>query len=580
MTYRRLLAFLRPYLPRLALGVVLAVAQAVVLLAIPLLIQWVMDDGFAAGGADLGLILSAGALLVGVYLVYLGIALWGRHVTLGSVKRGVEEIRSRLLVEIVGSSRASVGRHDTSVLQAILVHDTERVDRLGNAVVSMLLPSSLVVVGVTVALAILNPILLASLMVVMPGVVAINRVLSRRMWAGIGAYHRSLEGYSQRLRRLFDFLDVTRAHAAETLELDTQRAEIAELRTNSHRMAWMASAFNLLMETLTGGAIVIVLVVGGVLLSSGLIDYAALLAFVVAAGILRSHLRQALTSLPDVRQGIAGLRSLRRLTRSLENPPYRGTAAFEFDGSVSLRQVSFSYAALDDATPETGNTFAALFRDIDLNLRPGTITLLQGPNGAGKTTLIYLILGFYRPTSGALYASGRAYDDIDLSLLRSQTSLLFQDSPIFDGTVWENVQYGARAGANGANGDGESGGDLGPTHRTQIEEAAELAGLEPVLANLPQGWDTRVGEHGTRLSGGQRRRIALARAFARKPRLLLLDEPTTHLDTAAIDTLRSALPNLNPSPATLIVSHDNALTDLAHEVLVLDQAGRIAAAAR
>ena len=312
----------------------------------------------------------------------------------------------------------------------------------------------------------------------MPAVVVVNRLLSRRMWRGIGAYHRSLEGYTRRLRRLFDSLDIARAHAGEEWELDAQRAEIAALRTNSHRVAWMTSAFNLLMETLTGGSIVIVLIVGGALLSAGSIDYATLLSFVVAAGILRNHLRQALISLPEVREGVAGLRSLRSLVHSLDHPPYRGIATFDFDGSVALRGVSFDYAHLDaddgtDALARGTSAPKPLFRDIDLDLRPGTITLLQGPNGTGKTTLIYLILGFYRPSAGALYASGRLpYDDIDLSILRSRTSLLFQDSPIFDGTVWDNVRYGAVASVNG-----------------RIEEAAALAGLSP-RAGIPPA---RVG---------------------------------------------------------------------------------------
>ncbi|MFP4485165.1 MAG: ABC transporter ATP-binding protein [Spirochaetaceae bacterium] len=571
-----ILARLRPYLPRLFLGVVLSVLQAGILLTVPLLLGHAMEDGFGSDGANIEVIVRSAVLLVGVYMCYLGTALWGRHVTLTSVKRGVAELRSALLRSLLRSSRASVGRHDTSVLQTVLVHDTERVDRLGNAVVSKLLPSLLAVGGVTVVLAFLSPVLLAGLLVVMPAVVVVNRLLNRRMWRRIGAYHRSLEGYTRRLRRLFDTLDLARAHAGEEWELDAQRAEIAALRTNSHRVAWMASAFNLFMETLTGGSIIIVLIVGGVLLSAGSIGYAELLSFVVAAGILRNHLRQALTSVPEVREGIAGVRSLRSLVYSLDHPPYRGTRHVDFDGSVSLRRVSFSYAPVDD--PESGRVGppAPLFADIDLDLRPGKITLLQGPNGAGKTTLIYLILGFYRPSAGALYASGLPYDDIDLSILRSRTSLLFQDSPIFDGTVWENVRYGAVAPGNGRKPQDACIPDV--ELRSQIEEAAALAGLTPVLDSLPQGWETSVGEHGVRLSGGQRRRIALARAFARKPRLLLLDEPTTHLDTSAIDTLRSALPNLDPPPATLIVSHDSALTDLAHEVLTLDQTGRIAAA--
>ena len=145
--YADFLTRLRPYLPRLSLGVVLSVLQAGILLTVPVLLRHAMEDGFATDGADIRVIVRSALLLIGVYVCYLATALWGRHTTLAAVKRGVAELRSGLLRSLLRSSRASLGRHDTSVLQAALVHDTERVDRLGNAVVSKLLPSLLAVVG-------------------------------------------------------------------------------------------------------------------------------------------------------------------------------------------------------------------------------------------------------------------------------------------------------------------------------------------------------------------------------------------------------------------------------------------------
>jgi ABC-type bacteriocin/lantibiotic exporter with double-glycine peptidase domain len=187
----------------------------------------------------------------------------------------------------------------------------------------------------------------------------------------------------------------------------------------------------------------------------------------------------------------------------------------------------------------------------------GEHIVILGPNGAGKTSLASLILGIYRPDAGALLADGVPYDELDIRALRMAFGVLLQDPVILPGTVTENIAYG-RPDAPAA----------------EVERVAALAGADGFVARLPDGYATDVGVDGGRLSGGQRQRIALARALLAQPRLLLLDEPTTHLDLAAIAALRATLGELPQRPTVITITHDEALAGQADRVVHLRD-GRI-----
>src|SRR5262249_7002345 len=148
-----------------------------------------------------------------------------------------------------------------------------------------------------------------------------------------------------------------------------------------------------------------------------------------------------------------------------------------------------------------------------LDVQPRTSVAIVGLNGAGKTTMGLLVTGFYRPVSGRLLADGIPYEQLDVASLRRQMGIVFQHSLIFPDTITANITYGYP--------------DATPE---QIERAAQLAGVHQFVANLPDGYQTYVGDDGLLLSGGQRQRIAIARALLHQPRLLVLDEPTQHLD--------------------------------------------------
>jgi ATP-binding cassette, subfamily B, bacterial len=199
----------------------------------------------------------------------------------------------------------------------------------------------------------------------------------------------------------------------------------------------------------------------------------------------------------------------------------------------------------------------AVLRNLDLDIGAGQWVCVVGPTGAGKSTLLNLLLRFYDPTAGTVELDGVALDKLSLASLRSQLALVPQDPWMLDGTIAENIAFG-RPGAGEA----------------AVRSAGALALVDEFADRLPDGWDTVVGEGGVRLSGGQRRRVALARALLRDAAVLLLDEPTSGLDAASEDEVLRALDKAVRGRTVVTVSHQLALAARADRVVVL-HGGRV-----
>jgi ABC-type bacteriocin/lantibiotic exporter with double-glycine peptidase domain len=187
-------------------------------------------------------------------------------------------------------------------------------------------------------------------------------------------------------------------------------------------------------------------------------------------------------------------------------------------------------------------------------LHPHSRVAIIGANGVGKSTIAHLILGFYSPLSGCLHADDVPYEEVDVVHLRRQIGVVMQDPALFSGTISENICYGAT--------------DI---DRKKIEGAAKLAMAHDFIQNLPEGFDTYIGEDGVLLSGGERQRLAITRALLRRPKLLILDEPTNHLDRIAVGQLLDNLDALDYHPALLMISHDMSVIRHADEVYRLEE---------
>ena len=196
--------------------------------------------------------------------------------------------------------------------------------------------------------------------------------------------------------------------------------------------------------------------------------------------------------------------------------------------------------------------------DIDFTARKGEVIALVGPSGAGKSTLVDLIPRFYEPTAGRILVDGVDTRDIQLASLRSLTGIVSQDTVLFNDTVRNNIAYGA----------------AGRFTEEQIVAAARAANAHGFVSELPQGYDTVLGERGTRLSGGQRQRIAIARALLIDPPILILDEATSALDTESERLVQEAIDRLLAGRTVFVIAHRLSTIIHADQILVLDR-GRI-----
>jgi ATP-binding cassette subfamily B protein len=217
-------------------------------------------------------------------------------------------------------------------------------------------------------------------------------------------------------------------------------------------------------------------------------------------------------------------------------------------GRVELRGVDFAY---EGAEP--------VLRDIDLTVEAGRTVALVGATGAGKTTLVNLIPRLYDPTAGQVLVDGADLRDVDLASLRHEVALVSDDAFLFSASLRENVAY-ARPDASDE----------------EVADAAQRAGLAEVVAELPDGYDTRVGERGLTLSGGQRQRVAIARALLAQPRILILDDATSSVDATTEGKIKAALREVMKGRTTFVIAHRLSTLALADEIVVLE-GGRIVA---
>ncbi len=198
-----------------------------------------------------------------------------------------------------------------------------------------------------------------------------------------------------------------------------------------------------------------------------------------------------------------------------------------------------------------------MLHDINIDIKPDSLVALVGPSGAGKSTLVSLLLRLYEPGSGRILFDETCNQKIPLSVLRSQMAIVPQDIFLFGGSIRENIAYGKPHASE-----------------TQIEEAARKANAWEFIQKFPEGMDTLVGERGTQLSGGQRQRVAIARAVLKNPKILILDEATSSLDSESERLVQDALEKLMKGRTSIVIAHRLSTIRQADLILVLDH-GRI-----
>lgn len=358
-------------------------------------------------------------------------------------------------------------------------------------------------------------------------------------------FRSEIERMSSRVNEMTTLLPITRAHGLEKSALKTMYTSFTSVKSAGLRLDRLQGHFTAiawvtfqLTNVICVGFAAWCAITGFLPITAGdVVMLSSYFGMLVGSVLLLTSIAPALSK---------GLTSIRSLGELLESPDLESNsgkrAVSEVVGKVEFSKVSFTYPTNHKPS----------LSEIDLVAEPGKMIALVGPSGSGKSTLINLVIGFLRPTTGEIYLDGIDMASIDLRTSRKFLSVVAQDTILFDGTVYENVTYGM------------------PNPTAELAEAAlRAANAWEFVAKLPDGLDTIVGERGARISGGQKQRLAIARAIIRNPRILVLDEATSALDSESERLIQSALHELMKSRTTFVVAHRLSTVKEAHSILVL-----------
>lgn len=447
----------------------------------------------------------------------------------------------------------SIGFHtriSSSVVQTKVVRDVENIELMLQQITHPLLSASVVVTGAIVMTAVEVPQFLPVYALTVPLAVGLRFMLAKRSRAYNESFRRQVELFSARVGEMATLMPITRAHGLEQTAA-TRVAEGAEgVRSAGYELDVLNGRFASLswvglqvlgVVTLIGAAWAAV--TGWAPVSPGQVVLLSSYFALITGGVT-----QVLMLLPVAARGMESVRSIAEVLAEPDLEENAGKAEVtSVAGAVAFDHVTFRYPdAASDAV-----------RNLSLTVTPGETVAFVGSSGSGKSTLLNLALGFLRPTSGRLLLDGVDAATLDLRTYRRAVSVVPQESVLFEGSVRDNITYG-----------------LGEVSDERVWRALVDANAAEIVENMPDGWDTVVGERGARLSGGQRQRLAIARALVRDPRLLLLDEATSALDPESEALVKEALARLMVGRTTLVVAHRLSTIRSADRIVVLE-AGRV-----
>ena len=357
----------------------------------------------------------------------------------------------------------------------------------------------------------------------------------------IGDVNASLQDTLSGIRVVQSFAneDIERAKFKKSNE-----AFLISKRDNYHCMGSFMSS-NLFFQ---GMMYLVTLVYGGYLIAQGEMQTADLAMYALYIGIFISPIQILVELVEMMQKGLSGFRRFLDVmeTESEIRDADNAAELTDVKGHVRYDHVSFHYS--DDETP--------VLSDISIDIPAGRSIALVGPSGSGKTTICSLLPRFYDVTSGSITVDGKDIRGLTLKSLRSQIGMVQQDVYLFDGTIKDNIAYG-KPGATDE----------------EIIKAAKCASIHDFIMELPDGYDTYVGERGTRLSGGQKQRISIARVFLKNPPILILDEATSALDNESERWIQKSLEELSKNRTTITIAHRLSTIRDADEIIVITEDG-------
>lgn len=539
----RLRLFVRPYWKQVLLALLALTLLTALKLVVPLIIRQVIDQGLTNG--DVRLIVTAALSLLVIGLASAALIYWQRYQTEIIAAQIGYDLRNRLYNHI---QRLPFTFHDhsqTGQLISRTIEDVRSIERFaGNGIVE-LIHLFMLFTGIVSLLYIANPRLATIALLPMIPLVLITTNFGRRIGEYFIAVDNSLGELSSRLQENVLGVQVVRAFAREPHEIkrfnranrilyDTRITVIGEwskIMPTSHLLVILST--------------ILILWFGGQLVLAGEMTIGDLVAFNSYLLMLAEPARQLTWLVNMAGEAVAGVKrtfEILDLEPEIKSPP-KAIVLPEITGRVEFNNVALAYR---------GESSHALC-EINLTVEPNQVIALIGPTGSGKTSLVNLIPRFYDVVQGEVLIDGNDIREVDLVSLRMQIGIVLQTSLLFSTSIRENIAFGRPQASD-----------------EEIYEAAKAAQAHEFILSTPAGYDTIVGERGITLSGGQRQRVAIARALLMDPRILILDDSTSSVDTSTEHLIQKALTQLMEGRTTFVIAHRLSTVKRADLILVME----------
>ncbi len=561
-TYRRLMGFLRPYRRQLWGSLVFAWAAMGMTVLIPWLIGRAVNAIQAGDRPDLLpiaiAIVIAGVLRLGLTLV--------RRVVAGKVSLAVEfDLRQLFYAHLQRLELGFFDGQQTGQLMSRATVDLQAIRFFLGYGLIFITQNLLTIVLASAVMIAIDPLLALIALAPAPFIVYTASRYNRVSRPAQQEVQQRIAELTAEAEENVSGIRIVKAFAREEYQLHRFSRAVSRVFDQSIYSTRLQAFFSPLIGLLPQLGIALVLLVGGRQVIAGNLSLGDFTAFYTYLAILAGPMRMLGVAMGMAQRAIAsGNRLFEILDREprIESPP--GAPPLPAGGGrVELRGVGLEYesdAAADasdiDHTPGGSMSVAAL-SEIDLEVEAGRTVALVGPSGSGKTSLVALIARLYDPSSGTVSVDGVDVREVDVASLRSEVAFVADDSFLFTASVAENIAY--------ANPEATL---------EQIEAAARRAQADAFIRELPDGYETRVGERGLTLSGGQRQRVAIARALLADPRILILDDATSSVDATTEAAIKAGLREAMAGRTTFIIAHRLSTVSLADEIVVLD-GGRI-----
>lgn len=553
--YFRLLSYVRPYWKMLALGLFLSSVAAAMEPILPAMMKPLLDNGFAPkdSGQLADSLLHRAPWIAPLAVVGLmtarGLVTFCAGYAMSWVQiRLINDIRQQMFDHLV---RLPMTFFEGTPSARTMTRLTNDVNNIGSAVTTAgvtLIRESLSIVGLLGWLLYLNWQLTLVTLSVAPFIAWVTKLVSKRLRGLSRAWLDGMGVMTQSLQEAILCQKVLKVFGGEEHESRRFARINDELRRNALRSAVASAAGSPMVHFFVSIALGIVVYMALLQSGQGETTVGSFVSFITGMLMLLAPLRALAGVNAPLQRGLAAAESVFLLLDTPQEDDPGQVDPGRVKGELVLREVSFSYP---------GSERPALSQ-VSFTVAPGQTVALVGSSGGGKSTLAALLPRFHRPDSGQILLDGIDLNDFRLLALRAQIAVVSQETLLFNDTVRANIAYGANANASDA----------------EIEAAASAANALNFIRELPDGFETVIGENGCRLSGGQRQRLAIARAILKDAPILILDEATSALDNESERLVQEALDNLMKRRTTLVIAHRLSTIEAADQIIVLGQ-GRV-----